>query len=284
MTAKILDGKNLAQLMRSQLAEKIAHYTQFSGRVPGLAVILVGDNAASRIYVKNKLKACAEVGIHSRNYELPTTTTQTELLALLDQLNHDAEVDGILIQLPLPPHMDDKFILDKIHPKKDVDGFHPYNLGRLAARRPFLRPSTPHGIMLLLNYYHIPLKGKHIVIVGASNIVGRPMALEALIAGATITVTHRFTENLDQHVSMADILVVAIGKPGIIKSAWLKQGVIIIDVGINRLTNGHLCGDIDFSSAKKIASWITPVPGGVGPMTVYGLLENTYLAACDVTQ
>lgn len=275
MTAQIIDGKKLAATIKQSIAAEIAHRK----RPPGLAVILVGDDHASQIYVRNKRQACDEVGMKSFFHALPKTTTEDELLALITSLNHNHEVDGILLQLPLPDSMDSEKILECISPEKDVDGFHPYNLGRLAQRRPLLRPCTPHGVMMLLDHIQQPYKNKHAVIVGASNIVGRPMALELLLAGCTITVCHRFTQDLSLYVKQADILVSAVGKPGLIKGEWVKAGATVIDVGISRLTDGSLMGDIEFAAAKERAAWITPVPGGVGPMTVAMLLKNTLIAA-----
>lgn len=241
-------------------------------------MILIGDDPASAVYVRNKSLACESVGIFSQAHHLPTKTTQKALLALIDQCNADPNIDGILVQLPLPDHIDANLILERISPKKDVDGFHPYNLGRLAQRRPLLSPCTPHGVITLLKAYDIQLAGLEAVIVGASNIVGRPMALELLLEKATITVCHRFTHHLEEHVRRAELLVVAIGNPGIIPTDWIKPGAIVVDVGITRLENGRIVGDIDFQSAQSVASWITPVPGGVGPMTVATLLQNTWLA------
>ncbi|MDQ2993903.1 MAG: bifunctional methylenetetrahydrofolate dehydrogenase/methenyltetrahydrofolate cyclohydrolase FolD [Pseudomonadota bacterium] len=278
MVAQILDGKALAATIREQLKIKIAAQAY----APGLAVILVGDDNASQIYVRNKQNACTEVGIKSSMHRLPAETTEAALVKLIDDLNADSTIHGILVQLPLPESIDPNVILNRINPNKDIDGFHPYNLGCLAARHPRLRPCTPMGIMQLLETTQQSLRGLNAVIVGASNIVGRPMALELLIAGATVTITHRFTTNLADHISNADILVVAIGKYDVVKSDWIKPGAIVIDVGINRNVNGDLIGDIDFNSAKQIASWITPVPGGVGPMTVAMLLHNTVMAAYDL--
>lgn len=279
MTAKIIDGKSIAANLRQQIASEIKQRTAQGQRAPGLAVVLVGQDPASQIYVNSKRRACEEAGIISIAYDLPASTHQTELLELIDKLNADSNIDGILIQLPLPKHIDENAVLERIHADKDVDGFHPYNLGRLAQRRPQLRPCTPFGIIKLLEHTKENLAGLHAVVVGASNIVGRPMALELLLKKCTITLCHRFTKNLAKHVSDADLLVVAIGKPGIVKSEWIKPGAIVIDVGMNRLSDGKVVGDIDFETAKEKASWITPVPGGVGPMTVATLLENTLFAA-----
>lgn len=279
MVAKIIDGKALAAKLRAEIALEIAKRQQQGLKIPGLAVILVGEDPASCIYVRNKRLACEEVGIQSFYHALPSTISEDHLMALIHDLNNDQMVDGILLQLPLPSHIDSDKVLELIHPKKDVDGFHPYNLGRLAQRRPLLRPCTPFGIMALLDHIHQIYKNRHAVIVGASNIVGRPMALELLLAGCTITVCHRFTERLEDYVSQADILVSAAGSPGIIKAEWVKPGATVIDVGITRLADGSITGDVEFEGAKERAAWITPVPGGVGPMTIASLLKNTLIAA-----
>ena len=275
MTAKILDGKAIAAQQRQVVKAQI----ETSERAPGLAVIRVGDNPASQVYVRNKRNACAEVGINSQAFELPANTSEDDLLVLLDKLNNDNEIDGILVQLPLPDHIDSDLVLERILPEKDVDGFHPYNVGRLALRMPLLRSCTPKGIMTLLAHTDIDLTGLDAVIIGQSNIVGRPIALELLAARCTITVCHSRTRNLQEKISNADIVVAAVGKPNFVKGEWIKQGAIVIDVGINRLENGKLVGDVEFETACQRASWITPVPGGVGPMTVVSLLENTLQAA-----
>ncbi|HGK4592533.1 TPA: bifunctional methylenetetrahydrofolate dehydrogenase/methenyltetrahydrofolate cyclohydrolase FolD [Yersinia enterocolitica] len=280
MSAKIIDGKTIAQQVRNEVAALVQKRLAAGKRAPGLAVVLVGENPASQIYVASKRKACEEVGFVSRSYDLPMTTTEAELLALIDSLNNDSEIDGILVQLPLPAGIDNVKVLEHIHPDKDVDGFHPYNVGRLCQRAPKLRPCTPRGIVTLLERYDIPTYGLNAVVVGASNIVGRPMSLELLLAGCTTTVTHRFTKNLRQHVENTDLLVVAVGKPGFIPGEWIKPGAIVIDVGINRLESGKVVGDVEFDVAVKRAGWITPVPGGVGPMTVATLIQNT-LQACE---
>ncbi|AFH92827.1 TPA: bifunctional methylenetetrahydrofolate dehydrogenase/methenyltetrahydrofolate cyclohydrolase FolD [Providencia stuartii] len=280
MLAKIIDGKTIAQTIRQEVAQKVQQRIEQGKRAPGLAVILVGANPASQIYVGSKRRACEEVGFLSRSYDLPDTTTEAELLKLIDDLNQDTEIDGILVQLPLPAGIDNVKVIERIHPDKDVDGFHPYNVGRLCQRAPRLRPCTPRGIVTLLDRYGINTYGLNAVIIGASNIVGRPMSLELLLAGCTTTVTHRFTKDLEQHVRNADLLVVAVGKPNFIPGEWVKPGAIVIDVGINRLENGKVTGDVDFDEASKYASWITPVPGGVGPMTVATLIQNT-LQACE---
>ncbi len=279
MNAQILDGKILATQIRQQITEAIRHRLDQGLRRPGIAVILVGEDSASQIYVKHKRKDCEDVGMVSKAYDLPADTSQQHLLALIDELNANPEIDGILVQLPLPAHIESDEVLDRIRADKDVDGFHAYNLGRLAQRRPLLRPCTPYGVITLLDNAGIAIEGMHAVVVGASNIVGRPMALEFLLAKCTVTICHRFTRDLAEHVNQADILVVATGKPDLVNSAWLKSGVIAIDVGIHHQANGVLRGDLDFASASQKASWITPVPGGVGPMTRAILLQNTLFAA-----
>jgi methylenetetrahydrofolate dehydrogenase (NADP+)/methenyltetrahydrofolate cyclohydrolase len=279
MTAQLIDGKALAAKLRDVISKEIKARKQDGHREPGLAVILVGDDHASDIYVRNKRQACESVGIKSLYHQLPADISEHDLIKLIEDLNHDENVDGILLQLPLPKHINSDLALDCIDPKKDVDGFHAYNLGRLAQRRPLLRSCTPLGIMALLDSINTQYKNKHAVMVGASNIVGRPMALELLLAGCTVTVCHRFTADLEYFVKQADILVAAVGKPNIIKGAWIKSGAIVIDVGINRLEDGSITGDVEFESARKNAAWITPVPGGVGPMTVATLLKNTLDAA-----
>ncbi|VVC75719.1 Bifunctional protein FolD protein [Aquicella siphonis] len=279
MTAQLIDGKAIAAQLKAELSEKISEKMTAGHRRPGLAVILVGADPASGIYVKNKRESCEQIGIQSFFYALPDNIEESELLKLITDLNQDTQVDGILIQLPLPHHIHASKILEHIDPRKDVDGFHPYNIGRLAQRRPLLRPCTPYGIMLLLNHIGQRFKGCHAVVVGASNIVGRPMSLELLIAGSTVTVCHRFTHDLPYFVRQADILVSAVGKPGLIHSEWIKPGATVIDVGITRLADGTITGDIEFAGAKERAAWITPVPGGVGPMTVAVLMRNTLVAA-----
>lgn len=279
MSAKLINGKEISQQCLQQVAEQVEARRRAGLRIPGLAVVLVGDDPASAIYVRNKNTACKNAGLISFSYELPASTSEDELLELIDRLNNQADVDGILIQLPLPEHIDKQKVLERIRPDKDVDGFHPYNMGRLAVRLPLLRPCTPKGIMTLLAAYQIPVRGKKAVIVGASNIVGRPLALELMLAGATVNVCHRFTENLPQEVASADIVAVAVGKPEIVRGEWIKTGAVVLDVGINRLPDGRLCGDVEFESARQRAAMITPVPGGVGPMTIASLLENTVQAA-----
>ena len=246
---------------------------------PGLAVILVGDNPASALYVRNKRRACEVAGVRDLAHDLPATTSQSELLALIDRLNLDDDVDGILVQLPLPAHIDPNAVIDRIAPGKDVDGFHPYNLGCLAQKRPTLRPCTPYGVMRLLATTGESLRGKEAVVVGASNIVGRPMALELLMAGCTVTVCHSATQDLPAHAARAEILVAAVGRAEMLRGEWVRDGALVIDVGINRLPDGRVVGDVDFVAARERAGWITPVPGGVGPMTVATLLQNTFEAA-----
>lgn len=282
MTASVLNGKEVATLKNEELKQRVQQHLKKGHRAPSLAVILIGTDPASSIYVTNKRKACEEVGVTSLAYNLSEQTSQEELCQLINELNHSPEVDGILIQLPLPPHIDTYFILEQLAPKKDVDGFHPYNLGRLAQKNPFLRPCTPLGIMTLLKHYQLDVCGKHAVIVGASNIVGRPMGLELLLAGATVTTCHRFTQNLQQLVSLADIVIVATGVIDVVPVEWLNEKHIIIDVGIHRLEGGTIRGDVNFNKAKDKVAWITPVPGGVGPMTIISLLENTLMAAAVI--
>ncbi len=275
MPAQLIDGKLIAQRVRNIVKENVTSIVQSGKRPPGLAVVLVGSDPASQVYVGSKRKACDEVGFQSRSYDLPANTSQQQLLDVIDELNNDPEVDGILVQLPLPAGLHADEILERIHPHKDVDGFHPYNIGRLAERMPVLRPCTPKGIMTLIESTKRPMKGLNAVVIGASNIVGRPMSLELLLAGCTTTVCHKFTKDLQFHVKHADLLVVAVGKPEFIPGDWIKPGAIVIDVGINRQSDGRLVGDVEFERAREIAGWITPVPGGVGPMTVASLIENT---------
>ena len=278
MFANILDGKALAERMRLTMREQTHALFEKHGRAPGLAVILVGDDPASHVYVKNKKIGCEKAGIASFSYELDANTTQQHLLGLISELNADPKVDGILVQLPVPAHINAKVILQAIDPSKDVDGFHPYNIGCLTVRQPTLRSCTPYGCMKLLEETGEDLHGKEAVIVGASNIVGRPMAMELLLAGATVTICHRFTQHLQAHIERADIVVAAAGKQGLVQGEWIKKGAIVIDVGIHRLEDGSLTGDVDFETASKRAAWITPVPGGVGPMTITMLLANTIQA------
>ncbi len=279
MSARIIDGKAIAAGIRQEIRQRVAARLSANQRAPGLAVILVGADPASQVYVASKRRACEEVGFLSLSHDLSADTGEPTLLTLIDKLNGDPAVDGILVQLPLPAHINTETVIERIRPDKDVDGFHPYNVGRLALRLPLLRPCTPRGVMTLLESMGEKLEGKHAVVVGASNIVGRPMALELLMAGCTVTVCHRFTGDLPAHVERADILVAAVGKPGLIKGAWIKPWSIVIDVGINRLESGALVGDVEFEPARKRAAWITPVPGGVGPMTVATLLQNTLYSA-----
>lgn len=279
MTARLIDGKSIAAQIRQEIKQAVAQRLAAGLRPPGLAVVLVGDNPASQVYVRNKRLACAEVGFISKAYDLPEDTPQEQLLALIDNLNADPEIDGILVQLPLPAHIDPETIIERIRPDKDVDGFHPYNIGRLAVRLPTLRPCTPHGVMKLLESTGETFYGREAVVVGASNIVGRPMTLELLLAGCTVTTCHRFTKDLRAHVERAEILVVAAGKPGLVKGEWIRPGATVIDVGMNRLPDGKLVGDVEFETAKERAGWITPVPGGVGPMTIAMLLRTTLHAA-----
>jgi methylenetetrahydrofolate dehydrogenase (NADP+)/methenyltetrahydrofolate cyclohydrolase len=282
MTAKVLDGKRIADTLLDDLAERVRARVDAGLSRPGLAVILVGNDPASGVYVRNKRRACERVGIHAYDYDLPAQTTDAELLALIDRLNTDPKIHGILMQLPLPDGRDGTWLIDRIDPNKDVDGFHPTNVGRLALRQFGLRPCTPRGITTLLAYTDQPVRGRSAVIVGVSNHVGRPMGLELLIAGCTVTSCHKFTskEVLEAHVRQADILVVAVGKPAMIPGDWIKPGAVVIDVGINRMDDGRLCGDVEYAAAAERASWITPVPGGVGPMTVATLMQNT-LEACE---
>lgn len=278
MSARILDGKAIAadlrQTIRGQVADRVAR----GQRPPGLAVILVGENPASKVYVRNKRKACDEVGFFSLAHRLPETTSQAELLDLVDQLNADDRIDGILVQLPLPATIREETVLERIDPAKDVDGFHPDNVGRLALRMPRLRPCTPKGVMTLLARTGQSLEGLDAVVIGQSNIVGRPMALELLAARCTVTICHSRTKHLADKARGADVLVAAVGKPGFVPGDWVKPGALVIDVGINRLEDGSLAGDVDFAGAAERAAWITPVPKGVGPMTIATLLENTLLA------
>ncbi|PID33894.1 MAG: bifunctional methylenetetrahydrofolate dehydrogenase/methenyltetrahydrofolate cyclohydrolase FolD [Thiotrichales bacterium] len=283
MSAQIIDGNKVSAEVRSELKAAIDTRNSQGKRPPGLAVILVGNDPASEVYVGHKRRACTEIGIYSRSYDLPEETTHNELVSLIDQLNKDHFIDGILVQLPLPNHLDASLIIERIDPSKDVDGFHPVNVGRLALRIPGLRPCTPYGIIRLLESINIKPIGLNAVIVGASNIVGRPMMLELLLQGATVTICHRFTKNTQELVSQADLVVVAVGKTGLIKGEWIKPGAIVIDVGVNRLKDGTLAGDVEYEAAAERASWITPVPGGVGPMTVAMLMQNT-LMACQKHQ
>jgi methylenetetrahydrofolate dehydrogenase (NADP+)/methenyltetrahydrofolate cyclohydrolase len=277
--ARILDGRRIADEVLEQVATGVAARREAGRPAPGLAVVLVGADPASAVYVRNKRKACKRAGFRSFDYDLPAETPEADLFALVDRLNADPEVHGILVQLPLPPHIDASALIDRIDPRKDVDGFSAINLGHLALRRFGLRPCTPKGVMTLLGRTDRPVRGQHAVVVGVSNHVGRPLVLELLIAGCTTTCCHKFTQGLDQHVARGDIVIAAVGKPGIVKGEWIKPGAVVIDVGINRMQDGHLVGDVEFEEAARRASWITPVPGGVGPMTVATLMENTLEAA-----
>ncbi len=279
MAAQLIDGKKISQQRIEAVAQAVKARQEKGLHTPCLAVVLVGDDPASAVYVRNKKLACQKSGIESRSYELPSETTQDDLLKLVDELNGDPAVDGILVQLPLPAHIDSQAVLERIVPHKDVDGFHPYNVGRLVVKMPLMRPCTPKGVMTLLEAYGVDPKGKKAVVVGASNIVGRPQALELLLSRATVTICHSATQNLADEVAAADILVVGVGIPNFVKGEWVKPGAVVIDVGINRLDDGSLCGDVEFDVAKERASMITPVPGGVGPMTIATLLENTVHAA-----
>ena len=278
MTAQIINGKQIAEGLLNTIKDKIKARIDAGKRPPCLAVILVGADPASAIYVRNKRLACEKVGINSISHDLPAETTQAELFALVDELNHNPAIDGILVQSPLPDHINEELLIERISPLKDVDGFHPYNIGRLAVRQPALRSCTPFGVIKMLEASNIDPMGLDAVIVGVSNHVGRPMALELLLAGCTVTSCHRHTKDLAGHVKNADLVVAAAGKQGLIKGEWIKPGAIVIDIGINRLDDGRLCGDVEFDIAKERASYITPVPGGVGPMTVATLMENTLVA------
>ncbi|MDQ6951863.1 MAG: bifunctional methylenetetrahydrofolate dehydrogenase/methenyltetrahydrofolate cyclohydrolase FolD [Mariprofundales bacterium] len=278
IVGNLLDGKALSSRMRGAMNGEVTKLTERHGRAPGLAVILVGKDPASEIYVRNKSNGCSDLGITSFSHILPDDTSQQHLLGLIGELNRDPLVDGILVQLPVPEQINPDAIIEEIDPSKDVDGFHPYNIGRLTARNPALRPCTPYGCMKLIAETGIDLHGKEAVIVGASNIVGRPMAMELLLAGATVSITHRFTSDLAAHIARADLVVAAAGKLGLVKGEWIKPGAIVIDVGMHRLPDGSLAGDVEFATAAKRAGWITPVPGGVGPMTITMLLANTITA------
>ncbi|MCG5548737.1 bifunctional methylenetetrahydrofolate dehydrogenase/methenyltetrahydrofolate cyclohydrolase FolD [Halorhodospira halochloris] len=279
MPAQILDGKAIAAERRGMVATSVETRSAQGKRPPGLAVILVGSDPASAVYVRNKHRACDEAGLLSRSYDLPAETSEAELLQQIDQLNADEQIDGILVQLPLPGHINAQTVIERIDPQKDVDGFHPENMGRLITRLPGLRPCTPHGVMTLLEHTGVDLAGLNAVVIGQSNIVGRPMALELLNARCTITICHSRTKDLAARVNAADLVVASVGSPGLVRGDWIARGAIVIDVGINRRDDGKLTGDVEFDEACEKASWITPVPGGVGPMTVATLLENTLEAA-----
>ncbi|PCI37979.1 MAG: bifunctional methylenetetrahydrofolate dehydrogenase/methenyltetrahydrofolate cyclohydrolase FolD [Thiotrichales bacterium] len=279
MTAQIIDGKQIAQTIISKIADAVTKRLNNGLTAPGLAVVLVGENDASRVYVKNKRKKCQEVGFVSKNFDLPKHTTEAELLELIEELNNDDTIDGILVQFPLPNHIDQHKIINAIIPSKDVDGFHPHNLGMLVQRKLTLRPCTPKGIITMLKNTIPNMGGMHAVVVGASSIVGRPMALEFLLQDCTVTICHKKTVDLPIYTRMADILVVAVGKPELIRGDWVKPGAIVVDVGINRMESGKLVGDVNFEEVVKYAAWISPVPGGVGPVTIATLLENTLYSA-----
>ena len=275
MTAKLIDGKAISKALKADVRVATDALVARGARRPGLAVVLVGNDPASSIYVRNKRISCEETGIHSVSHDLPAETPEATLLALIDQLNADPAIDGILVQSPLPKHISEHAVIERIDPRKDVDGFHPYNVGRLATRQPLMRPCTPYGVMIMLEKMGLSVRGKDAVVVGQSNIVGRPMALELLMASATITVCHSKTRDLKSEVGRAEVLVVGTGKPNMIPGAWIREGAIVVDVGINRLPDGKICGDVEFATAAERASWITPVPGGVGPMTIAALMKNT---------
>ncbi len=270
----ILDGKKVAGEIQASLSERVKKYVETKQRPPGLCIISVGDDPGSKIYIRQKRKMCESLGYYFKSITFPENISGTYIVQVIQTANENPNIDGILVQLPLPIHLDTNRILDEILPRKDVDGLGPYHMGNLALRMPSVRPCTPYGIMTLLEHYDIPIRGKHAVIIGASNIVGRPMFLELLLAGATCTICHRFTIDLEENVKRADILVVSLGKLNVVKSEWIKEGSVVVDVGINRNENGKLCGDIDFETAKERISYITPVPGGVGPMTVISLMKN----------
>ncbi|MCG5499963.1 bifunctional methylenetetrahydrofolate dehydrogenase/methenyltetrahydrofolate cyclohydrolase FolD [Ectothiorhodospira lacustris] len=280
MPARLIDGRAIAQTVQQEVRQAVQARLASGKRAPGLAVVLVGDDPASHVYVRNKRRTCEAIGMESRSVDLPDNVSLGDLLDVIDELNADPSVDGILVQQPLPRHIDTEQVVERMDPAKDVDGFHPYNMGRLALRLPRLRPCTPYGVLRLLETTGETYKGRHAVIVGASNIVGRPMALELMLAGATVTICHRFSTDTPQHVGRADIVVAAAGKPGLVRGDWIKPGATVIDVGINRLEDGSLAGDVEFEAAAERAAWITPVPGGVGPMTVAMLMKNT-LQACE---
>ena len=279
MSAQIIDGKRIADQLKAQVRVATDAMAAAGKARPGLAVVKVGSDPASAVYVRNKRVSCEQAGILSVAHDLPEQTSQADLIALIDALNADPAIDGILVQLPLPKHIESSLVTERIIPEKDVDGFHPYNIGRLALKQPLVRPCTPYGIVKLLEAYQLNVAGLDAVMVGASNIVGRPMALEMMLLGATATVCHSRTKDLEGHVRRADVVVAAIGKPDFVKGAWIKPGAIVIDVGINRLDNGKLVGDVEYDVAAERASWITPVPGGVGPMTVAALMQNTLESA-----
>ena len=279
MPAQLIDGKAVAQSVRERVGAAVAAHVAAGHRPPALATVLIGEDPASQVYVRSKRKSCEDLGIRSVPVHFEPSVTQEQLLAEVDRLNADDSIDGILVQMPLPGHIDPTEVIERIRPDKDVDGFHPYNLGRLAQRLPVLRPCTPYGVIELLKSVNEPFKRRTAVVVGASNHVGRPMMLELMLAGATATCCHRFTADVAAEVARADIVVVAVGKPDMVKGAWIKPGATVIDIGINRLPDGKLCGDVEFEAARQRAAFITPVPGGVGPMTVAMLMHNTLEAA-----
>ena len=283
MTAQLIDGKAIAAEIREEIRQTVKQRLAAGNRAPALATVLVGEDPASHVYVRNKRAACAKAGIASIDHNLPADTGEQELLALIDRCNGDAGVDGILVQLPLPAHIDPLNVIQRIDPNKDVDGFHPLTFGLLALRKPRLRPCTAVGVIRMLERIGVDPKGKHCVVVGASNLVGRPLGLELLLAGATVTVCHRFTTNLKEHVRRAEILASAVGKPGLVPGSWIRPGAVVLDIGITRMSDGKLRGDVEFEEARKRAGWIAPVPGGVGPMTVAMLLQNTLDAAIHNT-
>ena len=277
--AKIIDGKEISAQIRAEISKKVKEYNAKTGNLPGLAVVIVGENPASQVYVRNKKKACEQVGFNSWVYEMPESTTQEELNSLIDKLNEDNAVHGILVQLPLPKHLDEEQVILRIRPDKDVDAFHPYNVGRITIGNPKFLPCTPAGIMELLHRSNIEISGKECVVVGRSNIVGKPMALLLLAENGTVTVCHSKTKELKEVCRRADILIVAIGRADFVTADMVKEGAVVIDVGMNRNADGKLTGDVDFASVSEVASYITPVPGGVGPMTITMLLQNTLRAA-----
>ena len=283
MTAQLIDGKAISAEIREDIRRTVKRRFDAGFRAPGLATILIGTDPASQIYVRNKRRACAAVGIRSIDHNLPAETSEAELLALIDTCNRDDAIDGILVQLPLPGHISSMNIIRNIDPGKDVDGFHPLTFGLLALRAPRLRPCTAVGVIRMLQRIGVDPKGKHCVVVGASNLVGRPLALELLLAGATVTVCHRFTAGLEAHIGRAEILASAVGQPGLVRGAWIRPGAVVLDIGITRMGDGTLSGDVEFEQARKRAAWIAPVPGGVGPMTITMLLQNTLDAAIHNT-
>lgn len=277
--ANIIDGKAVAQTVRERIREEVAHFTEKTGKRPGLAVVIVGDDPASQVYVRNKKRACEEVGMHSEEYALPAETTEAELLALVEKLNDDSKINGILVQLPLPQHLDAEKVILAIDPRKDVDAFHPQNVGKIMIGNYSFLPCTPAGVMELLKHYGVDLCGKHCVIIGRSNIVGKPQAMLMLKENATVTICHSKTKDLAEITKQADVLVAAVGRPRFVTEDMVKDGAVVVDVGINRTADGKLCGDVDFATVAEKVSYITPVPGGVGPMTITMLLENTLTAA-----